>query len=84
MPAFLPNLGLPELLIIGAVALLIFGSRLPSTMRSLGKSVVEFRKGLREGETEEGQEGGDKDNAKGGDDKKDAPAAADAKTGGAK
>jgi sec-independent protein translocase protein TatA len=66
MLAFLPNLGLPELLVIGAVALLIFGSRLPSTMRSLGKSVVEFKKGLREGETEEDAEDPEKkDKAKG-------------------
>jgi sec-independent protein translocase protein TatA len=35
-----------ELLIIGFVALLIFGNRLPSVMRSLGKSVTEFKKGV--------------------------------------
>jgi sec-independent protein translocase protein TatA len=44
--AFLPNLGTPELLIVGVVALLIFGNRLPSVMRSLGKSVTEFKKGI--------------------------------------
>ncbi len=44
--AFLPNLGGPELIIVGFVALLIFGNRLPSVMRSLGKSVTEFKKGV--------------------------------------
>jgi len=44
--AFLPNLGTTELLIIAFVSLLIFGNRLPSVMRSLGKSVTEFKKGV--------------------------------------
>ena len=44
MLAFIPH-G-PELIIVGFVALLIFGNRLPSVMRSLGKSVTEFKKGV--------------------------------------
>lgn len=44
--AFFQNLGGPELMIVGFVALLIFGNRLPSVMRSLGKSVTEFKKGV--------------------------------------
>jgi len=44
--AFLPNLGGPELMIVAFVSLLIFGNRLPSVMRSLGKSVTEFKKGV--------------------------------------
>ncbi len=35
-----------ELLIIGGIAVLLFGSRLPSVARSLGKSMTEFKKGL--------------------------------------
>jgi sec-independent protein translocase protein TatA len=35
-----------ELMIIGVVAVLLFGSRLPSVARSLGKSMTEFKKGL--------------------------------------
>jgi sec-independent protein translocase protein TatA len=36
-----------EMLIIGAIAVLLFGQRLPEVGRSLGKSIVEFKKGLR-------------------------------------
>lgn len=31
---------------VAAVAFLLFGNRLPSVMRSLGRSVVEFKKGV--------------------------------------
>jgi sec-independent protein translocase protein TatA len=44
--AIFTNLGTTELLIIAFVSLLIFGNRLPSIMRSLGKSVTEFKKGV--------------------------------------
>lgn len=43
-------LGIPggwEWIIILIVALLIFGKRLPGTMRSIGKGVVEFKKGIK-------------------------------------
>ena len=39
--------GLPELMIIGMVVLLLFGTRLPSVMRSLGFGITEFKKGLK-------------------------------------
>lgn len=41
-----------ELLIVAAVAFLIFGHRLPSIMKSLGQSINSFKAGLRSGETE--------------------------------
>jgi sec-independent protein translocase protein TatA len=44
--AFLQSLGMQELMVIAFVSLLIFGNRLPSVMRSLGKSVTEFKKGV--------------------------------------
>jgi sec-independent protein translocase protein TatA len=42
------GMGLPELLIVLVVALLLFGNRLPSAARSLGRSMVEFKKGMNE------------------------------------
>jgi sec-independent protein translocase protein TatA len=57
MLAFLPNLGPMELLIVGGIALLIFGNRLPSVARSVGKSLVEFKKGMNEIEEEVKQAG---------------------------
>jgi TatA/E family protein of Tat protein translocase len=45
----LPNLGLPEMLIILVIALIVFGPRkLPELGRSLGKSIGEFRKASNE------------------------------------
>ena len=43
---FLPNFGMWEMMILAGIGLLFFGNRLPSVMRSLGQSVVEFKKGL--------------------------------------
>jgi len=43
-------LGMPggwEWLIIGAIGLLIFGRRLPEVGRSLGRSIVEFKRGIK-------------------------------------
>lgn len=35
-----------ELMVVGVVAVLLFGSKLPSVARSLGKSMGEFKKGM--------------------------------------
>ncbi len=35
-----------ELIIIAFIALLLFGSRLPNMMRSVGESIKEFKTGL--------------------------------------
>ena len=39
--------GMGEWIVIGAIGLLIFGKRLPEVGRSLGKGIVEFKKGLK-------------------------------------
>jgi sec-independent protein translocase protein TatA len=43
------NLGFSELLLIGALALLVFGpSRLPELGKSLGRGIQEFKRATRE------------------------------------
>lgn len=45
------------LLVILIVVLLLFGNRMPMLMRSLGRSVIEFKKGVNEtGELEDDEE----------------------------
>ena len=44
------NLGLPELLVVGAAALLVFGpKRLPELAKGLGKGIRDFKKALEGG-----------------------------------
>lgn len=49
--AFIPNIGLPELLIVGAIVLLLFGSkRLPELGSGMGRFIKNFKRGLGEGQ----------------------------------
>lgn len=41
-----------EMLVVGIIALLLFGKRLPEVARSLGKGITEFKKGLRDIDSE--------------------------------
>lgn len=47
MPLAFQMPGLTEWLVIGALGLLFFGKRLPEVGRSLGRGIVEFKKGLK-------------------------------------
>lgn len=60
-----------ELLIIAGLALLLFGHRLPSLMRSAGRSVVEFKKGVQGIEDDIDSAGEEKDKKDKKDDKSD-------------
>jgi sec-independent protein translocase protein TatA len=51
-------LGMPgpfEWIIIAGIGLLLFGKRLPEVGRSVGKTIVEFKKGMKEVEQEVNQ-----------------------------
>ena len=60
--SFLLGFAMPgpgEMMIVLAIVLLLFGgSRLPSLMRNLGRSTVEFRKGMKEDPGGGGGDGG--------------------------
>ncbi len=46
MPGYL------EIIIFAVIVLLLFGTRVPSVMRSLGQSITEFKKGTRDADAE--------------------------------
>ena len=48
------GLGHLELMVLLAVMLLLFGSRLPSVARSLGASMLAIRQGMQDGFEEDG------------------------------
>ncbi len=44
--------GWAEIVVIGFVGLLLFGRRLPEVGRSLGRTIVEFKRGIKEVESD--------------------------------
>lgn len=49
-----------ELMIFGVIILLLFGKRIPSLMRSMGSSIVEFKKGVKDDSDDDADENIDK------------------------
>ena len=41
------GLGLPEIILLAVLGVLFFGRRLPEVSKYLGKSIIEFKKGMR-------------------------------------
>ena len=46
------GIGTLEMCIIGSIAVMLFGGRLPKIARSVGQSIVEFKRGFLEVESE--------------------------------
>ena len=47
------GLGPTELIIVAGIVLLLFGTRLPRVMRSLGEGIVEFKRGINSSDEEQ-------------------------------
>jgi len=59
--SFISMPGGMEWVVIAMIGLLVFGKRLPEVSKSLGRSIIEFKKGLRGIEEHDGTGPGRKD-----------------------
>lgn len=46
------GIGTVEMVVVGCIAVMLFGGRLPKVARSVGQSIVEFKRGFLEVEAE--------------------------------
>jgi sec-independent protein translocase protein TatA len=59
---FLAAIGWPEALMILAAVMLLFGARkIPDVARSLGASINEFKRGMKDGVSDDASKEGEKD-----------------------
>jgi sec-independent protein translocase protein TatA len=42
------GIGTTEIIVIGIMAVILFGSRLPPAARALGESITEFKRGMKD------------------------------------
>jgi sec-independent protein translocase protein TatA len=59
---FLPSLGATEIILLLVLGVLLFGRKLPELGRSVGKTFVEFKKGVKGMEDEVESSGGNASN----------------------
>jgi sec-independent protein translocase protein TatA len=55
MVSIMFGIGIWELLIVLGILLLLFGTRLPSLARSMGKSIIEFKRGMHDDDAAQDQ-----------------------------
>lgn len=59
----MPNLGLPELLVILVIVVLVFGvGKLPQLGKGLGEAIKNFKSAVKEGQEPESKNGSDTTN----------------------